>query len=599
SLVGRQEGLASNVFGVTEQDAIFQTTFPGLTPSQVRVALEAIQDNAYYLRYEQGKFFANEEPTINSVLARIRKSLTPTESEGLLQDITKAAFRSDGVLFKVEHNIVHPEDLPDQAHQPVLGIVSLFAESVNVEDIITTAGEYKARQYQNHAYLLVPDTVKVVQRESSQPLFDEDKTSEARADLEGLARQVLAMQKLAANPMNFGVNPRFVDTPDFKKKRSERHQALQTAVTLAYRRFYYPTDNGVSCRELVRSAGAEKGAPLLQQLREILLEEGKLVAGTSPTREILTGLRDVFFQAGDVILIQTLYDNVRSLRSWPLVESKGFLENIIRAGVEQGFWCAFLEKDGPSDHQVELYHQDNFIPLSVNIWDGQYGLVTVAGAKKRGWWPTEQAADVSEEVLRLLENGAKTLAEVTEQLVAEHKFTPSDVSDAIVMLVRDGKLVAYAGSPVQQTRPSVMWHRAPLYTPSHGHVVITQRDAQGRGWFGREPGPVPEAPKRLELRGLDALKRVWPLLKRIESLYQRGAKSTVDQLDLLDLQAPGGAMASFDFSSLAPESLRSMGSTFEHITHAYQIGPDSDLYLLIKDVQTDCPFYQELKKLVE
>lgn len=58
SLVGRHEGLTSNVFGVTEAEAILQTAYPGLAPYNVRQALEAIRENAYYLRYEQGKYFA-------------------------------------------------------------------------------------------------------------------------------------------------------------------------------------------------------------------------------------------------------------------------------------------------------------------------------------------------------------------------------------------------------------------------------------------------------------------------------------------------------------------------------------------------------------
>ena len=35
SLVGRDQGLQSNIFGLTLQDALFQVAFPGLTPPQV------------------------------------------------------------------------------------------------------------------------------------------------------------------------------------------------------------------------------------------------------------------------------------------------------------------------------------------------------------------------------------------------------------------------------------------------------------------------------------------------------------------------------------------------------------------------------------
>jgi hypothetical protein len=42
SLVGREEGLRSRIFGLTEPEALFSVAFPGLTPPQEHIALEAI-----------------------------------------------------------------------------------------------------------------------------------------------------------------------------------------------------------------------------------------------------------------------------------------------------------------------------------------------------------------------------------------------------------------------------------------------------------------------------------------------------------------------------------------------------------------------------
>src|SRR5690606_38339825 len=83
SLVGRSEGVESKTFGLTESEALFATAFPGMTPPQVRTALEEISASAYYLKFEQGKYFASEEPTINSVLARIRNSIKTQEVQEL------------------------------------------------------------------------------------------------------------------------------------------------------------------------------------------------------------------------------------------------------------------------------------------------------------------------------------------------------------------------------------------------------------------------------------------------------------------------------------------------------------------------------------
>jgi predicted AAA+ superfamily ATPase len=77
SLAGFGEGLASNVFGINKQDALFAASFPGMTPPQVETALEAIRSQAYYLRYSEteGRYYASTGVSINRVLADIRRAL--------------------------------------------------------------------------------------------------------------------------------------------------------------------------------------------------------------------------------------------------------------------------------------------------------------------------------------------------------------------------------------------------------------------------------------------------------------------------------------------------------------------------------------------
>jgi uncharacterized protein DUF499 len=61
SLVGRGEGLGSNLFGITELDALFEVAFPGMTPPQVQTALGEIDNSAYYLHFRQGRYYASLE----------------------------------------------------------------------------------------------------------------------------------------------------------------------------------------------------------------------------------------------------------------------------------------------------------------------------------------------------------------------------------------------------------------------------------------------------------------------------------------------------------------------------------------------------------
>ena len=75
SLVGRDEMLGSDIFGLTEQNALFQVTFPKLTPAQVSEALNEVDNSAYYLRKHESRYYASLEPTVNIALAKIRRSL--------------------------------------------------------------------------------------------------------------------------------------------------------------------------------------------------------------------------------------------------------------------------------------------------------------------------------------------------------------------------------------------------------------------------------------------------------------------------------------------------------------------------------------------
>jgi hypothetical protein len=84
SLVGWEQGLESNIFGLTEQEALFQTAFPGLTPPQINEGLKEIKNSAFYLRLNQGRYYASLDPSVNIALAKIRRSLEVEQIDDLL-----------------------------------------------------------------------------------------------------------------------------------------------------------------------------------------------------------------------------------------------------------------------------------------------------------------------------------------------------------------------------------------------------------------------------------------------------------------------------------------------------------------------------------
>ncbi|WP_206832594.1 ATP-binding protein [Alicyclobacillus fructus] len=606
SLVGRHEGLTSNVFGVTEAEAILQTAYPGLAPYNVRQALEAIRENAYYLRYEQGKYFASEEPTINSVLARIRQSLQLRQVEGRLDDVVQRMIQDRTGLFKIVPNVDAPEQVPDEPDQLVLGIVSLWAGDLDLDQFFIFAGENRPRQFQNHVYLLVPNTVRL--RGRALELFSDQQLQEAQDRLRDLARHVIAMETLARQPENYGLNPRYLQTQDFMQRRKERDQALQRAVVASYRLLVLPTRFGPESVQLSASSGAESGGAVLNLVRDQLVSAGKLVPSSAVNKETVVALYNLMFADGtDLVMIDQIAQRAKTNRSWPVFETKTLLEQLIRHGVEIGQWCVFQQRSAGDDHRVELYYRhykdypDQPLPLSAEIMNGDYGIVTFPGAVQRGWLkPRVDLLAVATQIIQ--QSSCLRLSDLKEQVwaeIARQTANPADVvrensiETVVQQLLRSGQIWAYEGTPEQTERPARLWkaHDA-LYTPWPEHVLITSAEARRRGW--EDDGRT--GPRMLTIRGHDALTKLWPELPRLESIYMRGGKSKIELLELVDLVGPGVSRITIRFDELDPDALKSLGATFQHLREVFELDDSSEIDMRLEP-QEGCPFYQRLMEL--
>ena len=287
SLVGREQGLESNLFGLTKQDALFQVAFPGLTPPQIAEALKEIKNSAYYLRFNRGRYYASLDPSVNIALAKIRRSLQIPDVEGLLDVMARNVVSANIKAFHVVPDVAAPEHIPDNQGKPVLALISLGADDLNIEACITTSGPNRARIEQNLVLLLVPDTVHIRTRYDEQEHHlgaQSTPAQEAKKRLHDLARTVLAMHRLKQNPRNYGINPKKLDEDEFKQRYSEREKALETAVTETYKNLWYPSADGTFTRKEIRTAGGEGGASVLEQIRQVLLDEGELVTAEHCTQ---------------------------------------------------------------------------------------------------------------------------------------------------------------------------------------------------------------------------------------------------------------------------------------------------------------------------
>ncbi len=599
SLIGRDQGLGSNLFGLTEQDAVFNVSFPGLSPSQVAKALEEIANSAFYLRYDknQSRYYASLEPSINIALAKIRSSLGVSELDQLLDIAARKVVDPKVKAFHVVPDVAVPDHIPDNKGKPVLAIVGIHAESLNIKECVTTAGPNKPRIEQNLVIILVPETVNTaVNRPGQEGLFGaaDSSASESRNRLRDLARTVLAMKRLRQVPHNYGIHPKKLEEDDFKTRFIEREKALETAVTEVYNRFWYPSANGqIVCKE-IRTSGGEGGASVLEQIRKTLLDDGELVTSEHTTKTDLANLRKLFFpRRADVISIAKVCENFCRIRSWPIPDDPKVPDQLIRAGVNRGNWCLF--RMGSDDNTIpdEFYSRETGeLPFNIDLRQ-DYSLVTPEGAHKRGW-SEESGPDITHVkgwVRQTTgEKQVAKVAEIVEALNQKHGDVPErTVNDAVTTLIRDGRLMTYRGDAEQQEKPDLIsGTSAAFYNPDPEDVIITPAKAAEKGWMTID--------KRISLSGKEGAEILFPLLRRIGSLYQRGGKTTIDDLDLTDLVLPKGGTLRITLANVPPESVRDLSELFETVASLVRKDDTTEAFLEIREPQEDCPFIQTLQK---
>jgi len=593
SLVGREEGLNSKIFGITEPEALFSVSFPGLTPPQVRTALAEIKESAFYLKQEQGRYFASEEPTINSILARIRKTLGSSQVENLLKDAARKVIAERSDMFHIEHDVTQPEDLPDGKNRMVLGVISLVVESIDVEAMITTKGDNKPRIQQNLVFVLVPDTCLVEGRDGLDGFFQSHVT-EVKQELEGIARQVLALRSLTEKPRTYGVNPRRLEDNDFRNRKTEREQALLTTIASVYSHIYYPSATGYIVRKEIKTAGGEGGRPFIEQIREKLTEEGELLSSKNTSNTDLRSLHELFFEQSDTISIKSLRENFACVRRWPVLESAAVLEQIVREGVKKGNWCVYRMGAEENQQPTEIYHRENEVPMGLNLDAEGYGLITQQGANQRGWIKAKQLSTdkicsaILDQVSQL---GSMEILQVKESVTEKYGEIPDqDFNNAIAELAVRERLYVYEKPQDSTEKPKLIYgDNAQLHFPKTNETLITPAKAAERGW-------IVNPKQSLIIGGSEGADKIFPILRRLGSLFGRGAKSTIECLDLSDLELSHGGKMRIVLSDASPATMKDLEEYFETLSTVVSRGSKTEIHLEISDPDDECTFIKEFDK---
>jgi len=176
--------------------------------------------------------------------------------------------------------------------------------------------------------------------------------------------------------------------------------------------------------------------------------------------------------------------------------------------------------------------------------------------------------------------------------VSAHGQIPEKaILTAVDTMVREDRALSYGGKPDQEQTPGQIFHgpNAILHSVTRDDVVVSPAEASRRGWVAVET-------RRLELQGPEAAARLLRLLKRIGSLYARGAKTQFDILDLVELHLPAGGRMRLLLQDVPAEDMKRLGELFEVLGDLVSPSDQTQGRIRITDPQEDCPMVQELKK---
>ncbi|MBF0103225.1 MAG: AAA family ATPase, partial [Desulfobacterales bacterium] len=539
---------------------------------------------------------ASLEPSVNIALSKIRRTLSTEELDEILNVTARKVVKSDIKTFHVLHDVSAPEHIPDNKGKLTLALVALGAGTIHIEECITTTGPNRPRLEQNLVIILVPDTVKVktahrIQNTLFEPQISSEKDSLLR--LRDIARTVLAMRRLTQNPQFYGINPHKIDEDDFKKRYSERENALITVVTETYKNLWYPSASGqIICKE-IKTAGGEGGISVLEQIRKTFIEEKELLTSEHNTQSDLMNLRKLFFKHTDVIQIAKLKENFNRVRVFPILDSSTVLDQLIRAGVTRNIWCVFKMGNDENIKPDEFFSQEQGdLPLHIDLKD--YSLITPEGARQRKWFTSSgiDPAKIKDNIRQLISD--KQQAKITDVINEYHqKFgevSSKDMDNALTELIKQEKLMTYKGDVDQHDKPDLTTGpKVVYYTLEQDDVVIIPSKAAEKGWLKIKSN-------ELHLDGKQGAKALLPLLKRLGSLYQKGATSPIDSLELIDMDLPHGGKLKITISDASPESMKNLAELFEVVSGITKISEETHAYLDISQPQNNCLFIRELQK---
>ena len=121
---------------------------------------------------------------------------------------------------------------------------------------------------------------------------------------------------------------------------------------------------------------------------------------------------------------------------------------------------------------------------------------------------------------------------------------------------------------------------------------VTRPEQSQRGWNEVSGG----SDNRFHKDGNDFARKLFPVLKKIGSLYTRGAKSTIDSMDIIDLELPHGGKIRVAIDSAGPDDIKTLDEFFQILGDVATVTNATDADITIEEPEENCAFIDALNQ---
>lgn len=605
SLVGSGGGLSDERYGINLNSAVYEMASPAIPPATVRSALEQIEREANYLRAHGALFYADTVPTLNNILRRIQQSVTGDEAQARVEQVVRALV-SSSATFEVQANITHSEDIPDQPGKLRLGVLAFDVQELDAGSFFEQRGSHP-REHQNQLLLLASANTHV-----SGATWSEQRTQRSRQAYEhilALARRAIAVERLQANPGNWGVKADHLRTAEFKKQSTDRPADLRTAVDASYRQLIFCSrqHGQVVVRDLGKGSsgptgGGSGGLHLEDAILSQLADDGELIVEErASTAEAAALLGKLFFQQQQQIKVPQVLANFSRRRDWPMLQTPALLSTMLVQGTGRGAWClAFFEQPN-APKPDRFYHAEQQPPLGTDPTEnGGQGwlLCTREQAKKLGWLENiirnpNTVGQWAQDVVNTREQLSVTqLASAIEQ--AHDKVDAQVLQQQLASLVQQGTIVAWPADAFDDQRnpdpeQAITGNDLP-FGGLREEILVPRSVAQERGWLR-------VAPVQSRTFDLTAPESIAQLFNMLSGTALQDSSTQVQGLQVAAATADGGSfqlgMANTTVGQLVAtrQLFSALGSQLRFSTPGHRVR------ITLGQTEPDCQFLPRLEKL--